>query len=339
MKALVWKGGQTFGLSDMPEPKPTTGQVVIKVAAAAICGSDFHLADFGAQPPLIPGHEVAGTVAEIGSGVNGIMVGDRVALDPVQRCGSCWACRNGVDHLCMNCRHLGDREVPGGWAQYVAVDAANVHKIAQNVNFSEACLAEPTAVCYQSFMRAQLKAGQSVLIIGDGPFGFLHAQLARALGAAKVVVAGHYDKRLERIAAVSGALVCNTHDHSLEELLAREVGAPGVDVAIEATGATRSPNIGVRVLRPRGTLVVFSYVWKPEALDMGMVHMRELNVLGTCRSLAAFEPCLRMVADGRLNTSVLVNLQVPLAEGQTAMEELRKRKGDVFKVVLLPFEA
>jgi len=337
MKALVWKGGQTFGLEDVPEPKPATGQVVIKVAAAAICGSDFHLADFGAQPPLIPGHEVAGTVTEIGSGVNGIMVGARVALDPVQRCGSCWACHNGVDHLCINYRHLGDRAVPGGWAQYVAVDAANAHWIAPNVSFPEASLAEPTAVCYESFARAQLKAGQSVLIIGDGPFGFLHAQLAPAFGAAKVVVAGHYDKRLERIAAVSGALVCNTHHQDLEEMLTREVGPPGVDVAIEATGAAPSPNIGLRALRPRGALVIFSYIWKPEALDMGLISMRELNVLGSCRSLGAFEPCLKMVADGKLNTAALVNLQVPLAEGPIAMEALRKRKSEIFKAVLLPF--
>jgi len=205
------------------------------------------------------------------------------------------------------------------------------------VSFPEASLAEPTAVCYESFARAQLKAGQSVLIIGDGPFGFLHAQLAPAFGAAKVVVAGHYDKRLERIAAVSGALVCNTHHQDLEEMLAREVGPPGVDVAVEATGAAPSPNIGLRALRPRGTLVIFSYIWKPEALDMGLISMRELNVLGSCRSLGAFEPCLKMVADGKLNTAALVNLQVPLAEGPIAMEALRKRKSEIFKAVLLPF--
>jgi threonine dehydrogenase-like Zn-dependent dehydrogenase len=234
---------------------------------------------------------------------------------------------------------LGDRAVPGGWAQYVAVDAANTHPIAQNVSFREACLAEPTAVCYESFMRAQLRPGQSVLIIGDGPFGFLHAQHARVLGAAKVVVAGHYDKRLERIAAVSGALVCNTHHQSLEEFLAREVESPGVDVAVEATGAASSPNIGLRALRPRGTLVIFSYIWKPEAIDMGLISIRELHVVGSARSLRAFEPCLEMVADGRLNTTALVSLQVPLAEGPAALEALRTRKGDIFKAVLLPFDA
>ena len=339
MKALVWKGGHTFTLDEVAEPKPAAGQVVIKVASAAICGSDFHLADFGAQPPLIPGHEVAGTVAEVGPGVNGLRVGDRVALDPVQRCGSCWACRNGVEHLCINCRHLGDHDVPGGWAQYVAVDAANAHRLGEKVSFSEASLAEPMAVCYESFTRAQLKAGQSVLIIGDGPFGFLHAQIARARGAAKVVVSGHYDKRLERIATVSGALVCNTHQQSLEELLAKEVGPPGVDVVVEATGAAASPNIGLKALRPRGAIVIFSYIWKPEALEMGLIHMRELNVLGSCRSLGAFEPCLKMLADGKLNTAALVNLQEPLAEAPAAMEALRKRKSEIFKVVLHPFDA
>ncbi len=279
MKALVWEGGENFGLGEVPQPKPAAGQVLIKVGAAAICGSDFHLEDFGAQPPIVPGHEVAGTIVEVGPGVAGHALGDRVALDPVQRCGSCWACRNGVDHLCIHCRHLGDRAVPGGWAQCVAVDAANAYRLEENVSFREGCLAEPTAVCYESFMRAQLKAGQSVLIIGDGPFAFLHAQLARALGAAKVLVAGHVDKRLELIATVAGALVCNTLHCSLEEHLAREVGSPGVDVAVDASGSTSGPNIGLRALRPRGTLVIFSYVWTPEPLEMGLIHMRELSVL------------------------------------------------------------
>jgi threonine dehydrogenase-like Zn-dependent dehydrogenase len=122
-------------------------------------------------------------------------------------------------------------------------------------------------------------------------------------------------------------------------MLVREVGPPGVDVAVEATGAAASPNIGLRALRPRGTLVVFSYVWKPEALDMGLIHMRELNVLGSCRSLGAFKPCLKMMADGTLNTAALVSLQLPLAEAQTGLEALRNRKGEVFKVVLLPLGA
>jgi threonine dehydrogenase-like Zn-dependent dehydrogenase len=231
---------------------------------------------------------------------------------------------------------LGDRNVPGGWAEFVAVDAANTHVIGENVSFQAACLAEPAAVCYESFMRARLDVGQNVLIIGDGPFGFLHAQLAHAMRAGKVVVAGHHDRRLERIAAVSGALVCNPRHQSLEATLAKEFGAPGVDVVVEATGTSSSPNIGLRALRPRGTLVVFSYVWKPEPLEMGLIHMRELNVLGACRSLGAYEPCLEMLTDGRLDTAALVNLQVPLEDCQSALEALRSHKEDIFKVVLMP---
>ena len=336
MRALVWQGGQTFTLEEVPRPRPAPGQVVIKVAAAAICGSDSHLADFGARPPLIPGHEVAGIVDELGQGITGLRLADRVALDPVQRCGSCWTCSNGIGHLCFDYRHLGDRNVPGGWAEYVAVDAANAHKLGDTVSFHAACLAEPASVCYESFTRARIEVGQSVLIIGDGPFGFLHAQLARALGAGKVAVAGHHDRRLERIAAVSGALVCNTRNQSLEATLAKEFGTTGVDLVVEATGTTSSPNIGLRALRPRGTLVVFSYVWKPEPLEMGLIHMRELIVLGACRSLGAYEPCLEMLTDGRLDTAALVDLQVPLEDCQSALAALRSRKEDIFKVVLMP---
>jgi len=336
MKALVWRGGRTFRVEDVPEPRPEGGEIVVKVEAAAVCGSDFHMDDFGSAPPLVLGHEVAGTVAEVGPGVDGPRVGDRVALGPVVRCGNCWCCTHGVDHLCTNFRHLGWGDMPGGWAEFVAIDAANAHSIAEGVSFVAASLAEPMAVCYESFQRAGLKCRDQVLIIGDGPFGFLHAQVAKALGAGTMIVAGHHDHRLARIAEHTQAITCNTHNCALEEVLAAHVPVPGVDIVIEASGSGSAPRTGIDVLRPRGTLVIFSYIWQPEALDLGAIHMRELNVLGSCRSLKAFEPCLDLLSRGLLDTAALVDLELPLVDHEQAARALEERKADVFKVVFLP---
>ena len=204
------------------------------------------------------------------------------------------------------------------------------------MSFTAAALTEPAAVCYQSFQRADLKAGDTVLVLGDGPFGFLHTQIATALGAGCVLCAGHYDHRLKRIEKQSGALICNTNRDNLERMVSEEVPLPGVDIAVEATGSGSAPSLGLKVLRPRGTLVVFSYVWKPEALDMGLIHMKELNVLGSCRSHKTFEPCLELMAEGQIDTECLVDLDVSLRDYQQAMGRLKEDKANTFKVVFAP---
>jgi threonine dehydrogenase-like Zn-dependent dehydrogenase len=335
MKALVWQGGLNFKMEKLPAPTAGPGRIVVNVAVAAVCGSDFHMDDFGATPPLVLGHEVAGVVEAIGKGVKGFKKGDRVALNPVQFCGTCWCCKNGISHLCQNYRHLGDKETPGGWAEYVAIDARNAFPVPDNVDFAAACLAEPLAVCYESFQRAQLKKGDTVLILGDGPFGFLHAQVARALCAKKIIVAGHYDQRLSRITQATGAIPCNTHDQSLEEILAKETNSV-VDIVIEATGAGASPAIGIKALRPRGTLVIFSYIWKPLPLEMGLIHMKELNVLGSCRSLNAYPACIRLMKQKKVDTGLLVDISVPLDDYAQAIDRLQNHKEDVFKAVFVP---
>lgn len=336
MRAIVWKGGQKFQVEQVAAPKAAPGRIVARIEAAAVCGSDSHLEDFGAVPPLIPGHEAAGVVVEVGEGVHGLACGDRVAFDPVQRCGACWCCTQGVEHLCTNYRHLGDRQTPGCWAEYVAIDAVNAHVLPATLDFASACLTEPAAVCYHSLRRGALQSGQSVLIIGDGPFGFLHAQMAVALGAGLVIVAGHYDERLKRIAATTPCIVCNTGKQDLDSLLSKEVGPPGVDLAVEATGSGSVPNLALHALRPRGTLVIFSYIWQPQPLAMSLIHMNEINVVGSCRSHQAYRPVLEMIGAGAINTAAAIDLRAPLEDCPGVMQALRQKKAEIFKAVFLP---
>lgn len=336
MKAIVWRGAADFVLEEVPDPVPAAAQALVRVEATAVCGSDLHLQDFGAPPPVIPGHEASGVVVEPGKDATGIGPGDRVVMDPVQVCGRCWSCRNGIEHLCLDARHLGSGSIAGTWAQTVAVDARNLHRIPERVSFSAAALSEPAAVCYESFQRAGLREGDAVLVIGDGPFGFLHAQIATALGAGTVICAGHHEQRLERIRDRTGALICNTRREDLQKWAGREVPSPGVDIAVEASGSGSAPMSGLKLLRPRGTLVVFSYIWKPEVLDMGLIHMKELNVLGSCRSHRAFQRCLELMASGKIDTECLVDLVVPLEDFQRALARLLEDKPNTFKVVLAP---
>jgi threonine dehydrogenase-like Zn-dependent dehydrogenase len=341
MKAIVWRGESNYRVEDAAHPRPGDHQVLVEIAVTAICGSDMHLADFKAQPPVIPGHEAAGTIVEVGADVSATdrqapKLGDRVALNPVQSCGDCHACKHGLRHLCMKCRHLGTTETAGTWAEYVAVDAACVHRIPKGVSLESASLTEPAAVCLESFRRADLHAGDSVVIIGDGPFGFLHAQIARLLKAGIVVVAGHHDQRLKRINAACAVVTCNTHREDLSRTVLSHAGGYGVDIVIEASGSADAPNLGLSLLRPRGSFVLFSYVWHPEPLDMGLIHMKELNILGSCRSLDAFDLCLRWMAEDKLDTAILLDRCLPLEEFHRAAEQIRRDKASLFKAALLP---
>lgn len=339
MKAVVWQGDQSFQLSEVPEPQPERDQVVVKVGAAAICGTDFHYADFQSKPPIIPGHEVAGTVVEIGPGVTTLSIGDQVALDPVQRCGTCYACTHGIEHLCVNVRHLGGERAAGGWAEYLAIDAKNAYPIPEGVPLTTAALAEPCAVCYQSLRRSAFLPGHTLLVIGDGPFGLLHAAIGRILGAAEVLVAGHHDERLSRIAEYTGAETCNSRQNDLHELVMSKTDGTGVDVVVDASGAGAAPNIAIQSLRPRGTLVIFSYIWKPEPTDFGTVSMKELNVVGSCRSHGCFPSCLQWMATDEIPAKEIVDLQVPLEQVNEAMHDVQHKKQEVFKAVLLPTQS
>ena len=336
MKAVLWKGGDIFAPGEVEKPVIGPGQVLVSVKAASICTTDFHYQDFNCVPPIVPGHEVAGTVIEVGPEVKKIKTGQRVSLDPVQRCGKCICCTGGIPHLCLHTRHLGNSTTPGGWAEFVAIDEQNAYPIPPNVDFTAAALTEPAAVCMESFERAGLRKGQSVLIIGDGTFGFIHAMFARIAGAETIVVAGHYDQRLGRIRDRTSAVTCNTHKEKLNDIAAKTIGEPGFDIVIEATGTTDAPNMGLELLKPRGTLILFSYIWHPEVLDLARINMKELNVLGSCRSLNCFGKCLKLMGQGKLDMGKLIDVKAGLDDVATAMEKLRKDKKNVFKAVLIP---
>lgn len=282
---------------------------------------------------MVPGHEAAGWVLATGEGVDPAREGTRVTINPVQWCGHCSYCTRDLEHLCTDVRHLGGEGVPGTWAEKVCVDARNTHLIPEGVTMAAAGLTEPAAVCYESFERASFSRRQSVLILGDGPFGFLHAQIAHARGAGMILVAGHHDARLRRIAEATDAGVCNTYSEDLQARVMDATEGTGVEVAIEATGSGSALNPALRSLRSRGTLVVFSYIWKPEVPDTGLIHMRELNVLGSCRSHRAFDRCLELMAKKEIDTELLVDISVPLDRFDEAIEAVQAQKEHHFKAV------
>jgi len=346
MWAAVWMGGRCVEMRQVPTPQPGPDEVLVRVKAVSLCGSDLDVETFGGRPPLILGHEAAGEVADVGPirslpesaplPPRALRVGDRVALDPVQPCWRCDVCRGGIHHLCPNVRHLGTGDVPGAFAEYVVVHHLNAHLLPEEISFEEAALTEPAAVCLQGLRRGRLVAGEDAVVIGDGPFGFLFAQLARSAGVSRLVVAGHYGPRLRTIAEKTGALTVNTHEGDLVDHVRRATHGRGVHVVFQATAASPSVNLGLHCLRPRGRHVVFSYMREQPTVDMAALLMKELEIIGSVRSHDTCPAVHRLVQAGRLDLRAVVSRVLPLHQLAEAMELIVAHKAEVFKVVLVP---
>ena len=197
MKAIIKATSEAGSLqvADMPAPEPAPGQILVQIKASGICYSDVSVLNNtykGRRPvpiPLIMGHEGAGVVAELGSGVSGHRIGDRVALDPLSGCGECLQCKNGFKNMCTNWEHLG-LTCHGTFAEYLALPANLVHKMPDNMDFADAAFLEPLSLVVRSLEKAKLMVGETVAILGPGSLGMFHLQAFKAAGASKIFMIG-----------------------------------------------------------------------------------------------------------------------------------------------------
>ncbi len=319
MKALQLQDVNRLELIDTPVPQPAAGQLLIKTGAAVICTSDLN--DIRENPfhirlPIILGHEGAGTVAAVGSGVKGFAAGDRVATHPVHPCNTCSECRQGRNHLCPEMTHFG-LNLPGTYAEYYLVRADRARLVPPAMPFATAALAEPVCVCLEALAQARVAPGARLLILGDGPFGVMMAILAAAWKPAKTVLVGHHDRRL---AFARDAVAVNSR-HGADPLAALKAHADGAgyDAVILAIGRAEAAQQGLALLRPKGRLVVFSAIPAPVPLDLFQVHIKELEIVGACNDEDRFDEAIRHLADPRLDLGRLVTRTFPLERHREAL--------------------
>ena len=335
MKAAVMTELNKMEIKEMPSPQPKAEEVLVKVKACSVCGSDIHAFKekvFGLEPPLILGHEVAGIVKKVGDKVNGLKTGDRVALEPAVPCRECELCKKGKYHMCQNTTHLAV-DSDGGFAEYVKLHYLNVHKIGTDIPFIKASLMEPIGVCLHGLKKAQLELGESILIVGNGPFGLIFTQLARLAGAGKVFVSGRRENR-NRIARKYGARVIDIRDESVEEVINRETDNRGVDIVIDAAGTPSVFEDTFKVLRPGGRMVLFSYTKSEINLDISPVHMNEYQLIGSCRCPNTFGDVAQLISSKKLDLSEIITHVFPLDEIKKAFAVVQDRKQKCIKAVI-----
>ena len=318
-----------LGLRDQEVRAPVAGEVVLRVIAAGICGTDLHIADdeFPSTPPVTMGHEVTGEVAAVGEGVAESWLGARVAVETYFfYCEQCEHCRNGRPNLCDRRRSIGSH-VDGGFAPWLTLPARNLHRLPDTVGRYAGALAEPLACVAQIlFDPPLLSPGDRVLVVGPGTMGVLTAQAARAAGAEVTIVGLEADSaRLE----VATGLGLNAYVEG-----SAAVGT-GFDAVCECSGAAAGGRTALAAVRKGGRYIQVGIYGKPITIDIDQVLYKELvYTSGFASTPASWERAMRLLADGAVELDPLVSEIVPLAEWKRAFAATRDRAG--MKFVLNP---
>lgn len=334
MKALVKTATGPGGLElqDLARPVPGSGQVLLAVRAAALCGTDVHIAHgtMPIRPPLVLGHELAGVIAEVGPNVAGLEVGDQVTTETdASFCGECAFCRAADQHLCPKRTAIGTSS-PGGLAEFVSIPAAGVHRLPAGVDFATGALTEPLAVAVRAVVeRGALGPGQDVVVIGPGTVGLLVAQVAVA-GGATVTVAGlaRHAARFELARRLGiGRTAALDVEEDRASIAAGRDGL-GVDVIIECSGDPDAFAAGLRLLRKGGRAILVAFTpGRTVPVDLDLVVQRELSIVASRgKRPSCFEIALGLIEEGRVQPGPLISHRYPL-EGWAEAFETADRSG------------
>ncbi len=343
MKALIHTKPYCFEYSDFPDPAAGDDEVLIRVKACGICGSDVHgfTGKTGRRiPPLIMGHEAAGVVEDVGENVNGIEKGDRVCFDSTVYCNKCQPCRNGLFNRCDKRQVLGvstpEFRRHGAFAEYVAVPWWIVSKIPDNMSFVQAALLEPASIGTHAANRAPISADDTVVVIGGGTIGLFILQAARLRGASRVFVVDINDFRLEIAGKLGADKVVNPLKYDLRETIFKETKDKGADVTLEAVGYAETFRDGVSITKTGGYLVAVGNLEKVAEFNLQELVARELTFTGSYASSGEFHDCIELVASGKINVEPLISDVLPLKDGPGAFERLHKAEENLLKIVLEP---
>jgi len=342
MKALVLEQYNKFVYQDVPEPKVGPEEVLIRVKACGICGSDVHGMDGSTGrriPPIIMGHEASGVLAAAGANVREWRVGDRVTFDSTVYCGECFFCRRGQINLCDNRRVLGvscgEYRRHGAFAEYVAVPQRVLYRLPDDVTFARAAMIEALSIAFHAVARTPISLGDSAVVVGAGMIGLLAIQSLRLAGCGRIIAVDVDAGRLE-LARRLGADAALAAGDGVPAAVRELTQGRGADLAIEAVGLAATVATGVNVLRKGGTLTLVGNLSPEVALPLQAVVTRELTLNGSCASRGEYPACLDLLARGAVDVDSLISAQAPLAEGAAWFERLHRREPGLMKVILSP---
>ncbi len=343
MKSLLLSEYSHLEIADLPLPAVGPGEVLVRVEACGICGSDVHGFDGSTGrriPPIVMGHEAAGTVEAIGAGVTKYAEGDRVTFDSTVYCGKCPYCARGQFNLCDNREVIGvscgEYRRHGAFAEFVVVPERIMYPLPANFSFEEAAMLEAVSVALHAVKVSQVKGGETALVIGAGMIGLLTLQAARAAGCARVFIADVDGTRLELARQVGADAAIKATGADLVAEVMRLTNGVGVDLALEAVGRNETVNGAINCVRKGGTVTLVGNIAPEVTLPLQKVVVRQLKLQGSCASSGEYPEAIELIAAGKIKVKPLITAIASLEEGPRWFERLHAGEPNLMKVILSP---
>lgn len=346
MKAAVLEKIEDLKIKDVPIPTAGPEELVIKVKACAVCGTDvkvYHSGHKHIRFPRVTGHELSGEIVEIGKNVTNYKTGQRVAIAPAVPCGECYYCRCGIQGMCDNLTAIG-YHYDGGFAEYMlvpepAVRNGCVNELPSNISFEEAAIAEPLACVINGQELSRVKLGDVVIVIGSGPVGCFHLEIARSKGASKTILAEVSQERLDAARSLGKAdIYVNPGSEDLVARVMAETKGKGADVVIVACSSGKAQEQALQLVAKRGNVNFFGGLPKDKPyinFDSNLVHYKEFYVVGTHGSAPRHnELALNLISQGKIEAKRYITKELPLEKVLEGIMTVEKAQG--FKTIIKP---
>ena len=343
MKALLLKEYKELEVTEMPVPEVGPDDLLVKVKACGICGSDVHGFDGSSGrriPPLVMGHEAAGTVEKVGENVQDFAIGDRVTFDSTVSCGSCHFCRKGRINLCDNRKVLGvscgDYRQHGAFAEFVVVPQNISYKIPESLPFEHAAMIEAVSVAVHAANRTPVSMGDSCVVVGSGMIGLLVVQAMRWFGCGKIVAVDLANNKLELAQKLGADVGLNPNECDVIEEVRRLTDGRGANCAVEVVGATPTIKTAIESVRKGGAVTLVGNLAPQVEIPLQSVVTREISLYGSCASNGEYPECIDLLARGAIQVEPLISARTPLGDAASWFDRLYAGEDGLMKVIVEP---
>ena len=343
MKALVLSDYKRLEYVEAAQPVPAEDELLIRVAACGICGSDVHGYDGSTGrrlPPIIMGHEASGTVEETGKAVSRFRRGDRVTFDSTVSCGKCFFCLRGQINLCDQREVIGVSTPAfrrmGAFAEFVTVPERIAYHLAATMPFEHAALIEAVSVAVHAVSLTTIAPGDRMVVVGAGMIGLLTLQAARHAGASEVTVFDIDDTRLAMASALGATRTLNSRNANCVRDLLENTGSRGADAVLECVGTSATVKLAMDVVRKGGQVTLIGNIAPTIEVNLQSIVTRQIRLQGSCASSGEYDQCISLMAEEAIQVEPLISAVAPLRDGAAWFERLYERAPGLLKVVLQP---
>ncbi|WP_348262675.1 galactitol-1-phosphate 5-dehydrogenase [Telmatobacter sp. DSM 110680] len=345
MKSLLLKEYGQFVIEEMPRPEPSQQEVLVRVEACGICGSDVHGYDGSSGrriPPLVMGHEAAGIIVAVGAGVTSYKLGDRVTFDSTVYCGQCVYCRRGEVNLCDRREVIGvscgEYRRDGAFAEYIAVPERILYRLPSKMSFPEAAMLEATSVALHAVKVSGVKKGDTVLVVGAGMIGLLTMQALRATGVGRVLIADIDETRLTLGELLGADEALRGTGGEIAEAILQRTGGVGADAVFDAVGRAKTVAESIDSVRKGGTVTLIGNIEPEVMIPLQKVVSRQIRIQGTAASAGEYPQAIELISTGRIHVRPMITAVAALEEGPQWFERLHAQEPNLMKVVLTPID-